>query len=38
LTCEQKLAAIRAVMAGKMPKGQAISQQDRDALVNELSK
>jgi hypothetical protein len=42
LTCEQKLAAIRALMtddtAHRMPKDTVISDQDRGLLIQELSK
>lgn len=36
LSCEQTLAAIAAVTSGKMPKGQQITSDERQALVAEL--
>lgn len=36
IDCRQSLKAISAVMSGKMPKGQALTAEERTALVNEL--
>lgn len=38
LDCKSSLAAVRAVMAGKMPPGQSLSPEERSLLVDELVK
>lgn len=38
ISCEQALRSVRAVMSGKMPKGQKLTPQELTALVDELTR